>query len=182
MVYESLIGARKWTDWVHCLILWQNVEYHIQPAAVWLTGITEGPKLVTTQWNPLSQAAVHATVLCEFKRQLCSTWGTKTKSQPFAQRDSDPHTNTNSESTSQKQHSMLAPFLFPLASIYFCPIVVDFPFTALPTNERTHGKEEHGESWPQTGKRQQGGYSSVTAPSQELSNSSCTCQHPLVQN
>lgn len=43
-----------------------------------------------------------------------TTRSTKTKSQPFAQRDSDPHRNTYRDSTSQKHHSMLAPFFFPL--------------------------------------------------------------------
>lgn len=88
----------------------------------------------------------------------------KTKSQPFAQRDSDPHTNINRESTSQKHHSMFALFLFPLVNIYFCPTLLISPYSpSQPSLQmkigRTRGKEEHGEIWPQTGKSQQSGYS-----------------------
>lgn len=155
------------------------MAYQIQPAAVWLTGITEGSKYVTSQWNPLSQVAVHATKSCEFKRQLEKFTEklpevVKASYNPLLRGILTPtQTPTGRAEHRSITHSMLAPSLFPLVNIYFCPITVDFPFTALPTNKRTHGKE-HGESWPQTGNSQQGGYSSATAPSQEPSNSSCT--------
>lgn len=181
MVCESLTGARKWTDQVWCLIPWQNCAIPNPTSSCLAHRYHRESKHVTRQWNSSSQAAaVHATMSCEFKRQLEKftdklPGGLKASHNPLLRGIQAPtQTPTGRVHHRSITHSMLAPFLFPLVSISFCPIAVDFPFTALPTNERAHGKEEHGESWPQTGKSQQGGYFSATAPSQELSNSSCT--------